>query len=73
MQDLNGSSEVLMKSEIKFYCHPELKNVLVDLAIEANKNLSDFLVERLAKMVGRKELSKTPRKRMGRPITKATA
>lgn len=72
-QGLSGKSEQRMKTEIKIYCDPALKNVLADLADEAELPLSDYIVRKLAKMAGRSDLQEIPRKRLGRPITRSAS
>lgn len=67
----NGNPEAKVKTEIKVYCDPDLKNLLADAAEAANLPLSDFIVKRLAKSVGRPDLAVIPRKKMGRPITRS--
>lgn len=56
-----------MKVEIKLYCDSELKSLLGCASDVEELPLSDFIVKVLAEHMGRPDLAKIPRKKMGRP------
>jgi hypothetical protein len=56
-----------MTAEIRVYCHPDLKNLIGDMADKADLSLSEYVVRVLADHAKRPALREVPRKRSGRP------
>lgn len=55
-----------MTTDIRVYCKPELKNMLIRLAQKAGLPLSEYVVKLLALSIDKPELSDVPRKPPGR-------
>lgn len=70
---INGKTEDKVKTEIKLYCDPELKKLAGLAARKAELPLSDYIVKVLAYKLNRKDLSKIPRKIMGRPLSSSAS